>query len=476
MRAIGPGRFFVVIALLFGTIFAIANPPFFGLDERAHYMRSYLVSQGHPMPGRIGSDHHVGAYIPRSVAALVRTSVKDIVDNNEGVNILRRHDTDPRMYGKFYHQDFRGSKVDDPGINGQLLASYAYSPFGYLHFALGVKAAQVLDLSLMHTMYLLRFIGLFLYVAIVYAAIRVLARYGWLIAIIALLPAALFQATVISLDSLVTACSLLLCAIGIRCWLAKKGDKPVSARIGVAIAALVAAIALTKMPYVLLAGIVIFLPANRFASRRIAYIWKSAWLLIAAICVLGWIYVNRGITPELAILQPHGQTSLALQLHGVLHNPLRFLLVLFNTYFNTVDTVSAGALGKIGDRYIGLQVTWMYLAVILSAGVMAAVYCGRQAVFDVPKNLHILLVLLVLATVCAISGTLYLTYTPVGAAAIDGIQGRYFLPLFLPLLFILANRLPSKYAIRERVGVPIAQASTVTFLLLTALLYIVVNY
>jgi uncharacterized membrane protein len=41
----------------------------------------------------------------------------------------------------------------------------------------------------------------------------------------------------------------------------------------------------------------------------------------------------------------------------------------------------------------------------------------------------------------AIFGALYLSYTPVGAAQVDGVQGRYFLPvlLVLPLMLVSAK-------------------------------------
>ena len=45
----------------------------------------------------------------------------------------------------------------------------------------------------------------------------------------------------------------------------------------------------------------------------------------------------------------------------------------------------------------------------------------------------------VLFSILAIWGAMYVTFTPVGASSIGGVQARYFIPLMLPVGFLLWN-------------------------------------
>ena len=54
---------------------------------------------------------------------------------------------------------------------------------------------------------------------------------------------------------------------------------------------------------------------------------------------------------------------------------------------------------------------------------------------------------------------MYISFTPVGAASINGVQGRYFVPILLPLLLALQtthieNHIPRAVYHRIVVGVP----------------------
>jgi uncharacterized membrane protein len=50
----------------------------------------------------------------------------------------------------------------------------------------------------------------------------------------------------------------------------------------------------------------------------------------------------------------------------------------------------------------------------------------------------------------SIFGTLYLTFTPVGKNIIEGVQGRYFLPLAAPLVMGVAAFVPIRIQMSER--------------------------
>ena len=47
---------------------------------------------------------------------------------------------------------------------------------------------------------------------------------------------------------------------------------------------------------------------------------------------------------------------------------------------------------------------------------------------------------MIFGVVCVIWTSLYGTFSVVGAAAIDGVQARYYIPLMLPFLYLFGNR------------------------------------
>ena len=79
----------------------------------------------------------------------------------------------------------------------------------------------------------------------------------------------------------------------------------------------------------------------------------------------------------------------------------------------------------------------MTAALLLLAGFV------REKGEDCPvvgKCYKLLLAVMIFGVVCVIWTSLYGTFSVVGAAAIDGVQARYYIPLMLPFLYLFGNR------------------------------------
>lgn len=57
----------------------------------------------------------------------------------------------------------------------------------------------------------------------------------------------------------------------------------------------------------------------------------------------------------------------------------------------------------------------------------------------VGKWYKLLLAVMIFGVVCVIWTSLYGTFSVVGAAAIDGVQARYYIPLMLPFLYLFGS-------------------------------------
>lgn len=82
--------------------------------------------------------------------------------------------------------------------------------------------------------------------------------------------------------------------------------------------------------------------------------------------------------------------------------------------------------------------------------VLCFVGLTQGAVVDKKTNLikyKIVDLFIILIVILLIWTSLYLSFTPVGANVIDGVQSRYYIPLFLPVFFMMWN---NKFKINEK--------------------------
>lgn len=329
-----PSKFFILFGMIVGLIFVITSPPGFGLDERAHFMRTYLISSGQFLPQRLPVTNEVGAYLPLNLVQFVGASTKDILDNNTARFFVNRHDTDLTVYKPFFLQPFSKEKVNDYSTNNQLLATLAYSPFGYLHMATATKVIRLLDAPMIYAMYLSRFVNLVLYLVLIYWAIKVIPRYKWLLVGIGLLPTAIFQASSMSLDPFVTGLSVVATAYAVKFWLAKR--RSITTKDVLIVVCVFVGIALIKTPYICLLLLFLGLPSNRFISRTTAYMVKTTWLTLTMVFTLGWVYINRSITPSLVLLQP-GHADVAEQIRFIISKPIDVTGIIIKTHYESID-------------------------------------------------------------------------------------------------------------------------------------------
>lgn len=474
MRLTKPTVFFIVTGLFFGLIFVVLNPPGFGLDERAHFIRAYEVSKGHLAPTRVGADNHLGAMLPINLTDFVYASTSDLSDNSVNGSILKRHDSDFKRYYPYFHQTFSLITKDDPVSNNQLTGTFAANPIGYIPLAAPIALGSFLKLSVLHIMYLTRLTNLIIYMSLVYLAIIIMPKYKWLMATVALMPTALFQASTISLDPLINASSFLLFSLLVDLWHAK--TRPVSWIKDASIAVLLILLVITKVPYIVLLFPFLFVSNQSFRSKTEALIWKVIWLLIPVTIGLLWFMTDNSMVQSSVSSITSG--NFGGQVSFIKHSPLGFISTLLKTFFDSVDGYFASMIGWIGDRFVGIAILPLAVLSGISLTVASLIQFDEAQPTD-PENLprnKLVNFLTVLAGIVTISLGLYLTFTPVGYSRILGIQGRYFIP-FIPLFMSsIASLLPFKLKRNRVVAISMITIPVLILLLATAIVYAIVNY
>jgi hypothetical protein len=119
----------------------------------------------------------------------------------------------------------------------------------------------------------------------------------------------------------------------------------------------------------------------------------------------------------------------------MLGHPVAFLGTLLKDLIANGPAYFQGWINGYGYYYWTppIIVTVIYLLSLL------AVLLTDSTAAQVTRKLRLVLLLIFAAGYIATIASLYVSYTPVGSGQVFGVQGRYFLPLLLPLLLVLAS-------------------------------------
>jgi uncharacterized membrane protein len=115
------------------------------------------------------------------------------------------------------------------------------------------------------------------------------------------------------------------------------------------------------------------------------------------------------------------------------NNPFVFPKIMYESISEQWQTCTFAWIGLLGflDTWLPKWIYWSYPFVLILAAFLDR---GQAAPLSWPQKIWIACI--IFAVFILIDLSLYLIWTPPGAETVHGVQGRYFLPLVIPLLFI----------------------------------------
>lgn len=138
-------------------------------------------------------------------------------------------------------------------------------------------------------------------------------------------------------------------------------------------------------------------------------------------------------------------TNSSEQIRSILTDPLNFLTILVRTWYrNAVEWVL---------QMLGFALGWMNIRVdnillALYGIILVLAFSNGAGKKNSDRPVWMDCAALIFCVALLISTALYVQWTQVNASEIDGIQGRYFIPLLLPFYFMLNSgksaRMPEK--------------------------------
>ncbi len=388
---------FLIYAVPFVIVLSSITPPFQVADELAHLQRADEIRHGEIISERLGGTID-GGWIEMGAlyqAMPFHSEVKETVAQATEAGGIR----------------WIGPKEK---INFQNTAQYG--PLFYLPQVIGLLLGRMAGISLARTAVLVRMLNGLTACAVSFLALSICRRGRALTFATLLLPMTLSEFASASQDASIISLSILVVAMASRLLTERR---PASIGEFAVFASIVVAATMARPTMFALAFL-----SPAFVTRGDSA-WRSKSLIGAAAIaiVIIWMRILSGLTPPVP-----SDESISGQFHLVLANPLLLPTVMLKTFVQNGVWLLKTIIGYLGWTD-AVMPDWYYRTAGIAL-VMALIAPGNRGPSLYPGMLGLVAVA---ALVTATSLALYLTWTALGADTINGLQGRYILPV-LPLL------------------------------------------
>ncbi len=405
-----PEMLFLALACPFGLAALVVNGPFQAPDESDHFARVFQLSEGTLIGEKRGDT--AGGELPR--AAIDVTDTGDLPFHYQkkvtrGLLVRLAHpafidwNAAPRVYDSFPH-------------------SVVYAPAGYLPQVAAVFIGRHLRIGPLGLMYLARLGGFAASVALGFAALRVLPIYRWTTVAVLLCPMSLYLFGSIAPDGILIAGSVLLAALLAR--RALRGSTPGDFRELAEIVILAGLLATAKPVYLPLAGAAFLLVLPSLGSFGRKAWFSAAFVLCCLLPALLWARVSASLFVPSKGPIPIDPTA---QAHHIIAAPMAFLALVAHTIRVQYVAHYQWMVGTLGWGDTPMP-AWFYPlfgygilgCLALESGESARLRWWPRCAMWAAAALSLML----------IYAAQYASWNAPGSVEpIEGIEGRYFLPL-----------------------------------------------
>jgi uncharacterized membrane protein len=420
-----PVATFVFLSMLFGTLTIALTPPLEGPDEPAHFLRAYGISIGEIVPMTTDEQGRKGLFVPARLHQGYAVFERALFKLGKAKDFDYR-----RVWAEYFHVS---PTRDDqsPPVFQLYWGSEGYAPVAYLPQVAAALLARLAGFDFVGTLSLMRLAGLAAMTAVTAYAIAIAGRLGWTFLLIAMLPAALYGRSVVSADGAAVACTMVITALCLRAATSNQG-RPWERSLFMTLCVL------SKPPQ--LAFVLLETMTRRFRE------WPGHWRTLALVALPGlvlaplWVFAVSGDAGAWRIFyntnMPPEHFSVGWKLRFMLEHPLHFPKAVITSLRWTRD-YWLQLIGILGWLDTWLQF-WVYPIVTLALAAVCLVPLEAE------RSTRLRIALVSAATAFAYWLTIYLIFfmiwTPIAAIEVEGVQGRYFLPM-LPALALVVSAL-----------------------------------
>lgn len=410
-RKISLERAAFCLILLLGTVYMFVMPPHSAPDEPAHFATAYAYANKILL--QEGADENGYAWV----------RLEDMTYNEA------QKDPTAYSYQLFWDDFFSRAKSSEKTAFGSRTLKGVW-PLAYLPQIAGILLSRFLGLGGTALLMVTRFFALAFYAVCCYFAVKKMPYAKGMLVMVALFPMSLELGASCSYDCMMLALLYLFVA---QAWRCIYGDAPMIWKDWVLLAGIAALTAPLKIVYFPLFALCLLIPAAKCPSVKSLWTGRACVLGGGALSLLAvrlssMIYYLTRTEFHAAKGQWQG-----ISFQDLLANPAMGVRLLAESLRSQGDfylsTLVGGKLGWLNTEIPDYLVYGFWL-LLLVAAVQAM---GEKRHMKAKDRLFA--AGLCAVTALAVFGVFLLTWTAAGAEHMDGVQGRYFLPL-LPVLLL----------------------------------------
>lgn len=399
---------FLFMAIFLGALFIILMPLGEIPDEVTHFRRAYGVTQGH----------------------FIAENREDGAGNEMPSNIMDNFSVNPYSgaYKDSWDNLWEGVSEEE---NFQIYTNTAiYNPICYLPQIIGAAIGRIFGMSIAGMAYLMRVLNFAVFVALIYFAIKISPKFKTIILFIALLPIAIQEGVSLSPDALTNGLSIFMVAYVLYLRYGKTTKMKRAELITLYVMAVL--IGFLKIVYAPLVLLYLTIPVERFGSKKAK--WLNLGGIAAAMLVFNGVWLWISMKVPFATMRQDVYINTGAQLKGIVKAPVRYAKVVADS----VDAWSYHWLWNMLGMELGAFSFRVPATMMLATLVVLVIVLTQREDLEVKKSDKMIYLLVMFLIIGAMLTTLYLQWTEVGAGIIDGIQGRYFLPILILIPVIIA--------------------------------------
>ncbi len=401
--------FSFLVGLLCALPFIVLTPPFQVTDEPQHFYRAYQISELHLIPESTGKI--AGGTLPSSLIDL-STLFLETREIHVFRGIVRRP-------WAFLEQGFAIPLAAERREFIDFSGAAFYSPLPYMPQAGAIAIGRAIGLDPLQLVYLGRLFNAVTALLLLAMAVHRTPYFkaGFLAA--GLLPMSLYLYASLSPDALVIGTAFLFTALSLQAYCDRRWTGPDLA-LAVVCGTIFCSVKSVYAPLLLISVGGFF----HEASRTRAVLTQLALIGVPLAATAAWM---RSVSHLILPVWPG--TNVGAQLTHVLTEPLMFLAALLATLQLNFLHYFQSAIGKLG--WMNLELSPLNHALPILA-VAIAIFSVPRIDPDHSRRIVGWWACLAMGCVGLILLALYLYWSVVKAYLVDGVQGRYFIPV-LPL-------------------------------------------
>ncbi|WP_426350478.1 DUF2142 domain-containing protein [Alloiococcus sp. CFN-8] len=401
---------FLLFSIIYGAFFLFFVPFSQTPDEPVHLFRAYEISTGKLVS--INNVEGVGNYLPKSL--------KEVLYQVEHYNIAfhPENKVDYAGYKEAFSMDLEPEDTEFYDFGG----SSVYVPIQYIPQSLGLLTGRLLGFSALGIIFLGKLFNLATWIFLIYSAIKLIPLGKELLLTISLFPIVLQQASSLSPDAMLMGISALFIALCVRAY---KKPETMAIRDKTILYIIAVAIVLIKIVYLPMLLLLFMIPNESFKNSRTKYFFAIGAIITAVVAAGGWLlYANSELTISVA---PFPAVNTGKQIEFAIRNVLYYSEIVRDTLVDNFLFYVQSMIGVMGwlDLTLPFTIILGYLCVVvLLSFFVETIEEGRY---------KLLMIMSFALGAVLIFSSLYAGWTPVGKDTIDGVQGRYFIPMLLLL-------------------------------------------